>query len=652
MCGLQKGPQGGDGNPSGLLFGRHRARVRRLNPAAVNLADPSSEAESARTEGLLGQWEAQFRSLKNLKSVLGIIWHDDPPFALAALVLRVTASLLPLGMLAVSRVIIDGVTRVSQGNTLPAGFWNWIALEVGLAAAGAILGRTNWYFDTVLGERLSHSLSIRVMEHAATLDLFAYEDPAFYDKLEHARLQAVDRAPLVAVIGLAIQQIVTALSLCAGIVVFSPWLLLAMSLSLLPAIVGESHFAYKGYAIAKRLTPVRREIDYLRYLGASKESAKEMKLFSLAGFLTSRFTDLSETVFHENRRFWRRRLAMGAILSLFAIGGYYSGYVYAVWRAVHREISVGTLTFLIGAIAGATSSLQALFSAFTNIADQSLFLTALTDFFQMRPQLRISPNARPVPCPIRQGFVFENVCFHYPGSERPVLDHFNFVLRPGERIALVGENGQGKTTIIKLLTRLYDPTEGRILLDGVDLREYDPKSLFNEFSVLFQDFMQYDMSAKDNIGVGRVDITGPDREIIVALASERSGAREVIDRLPSKLDQMLGRRFKGGVELSGGEWQKIALARAYFREAQIYVLDEPTAALDAKSEMEVFERFADLTRDKMALLISHRFSTVKMADRIVVLKDGRIEEEGSHEQLMARGELYASLFELQASSYR
>jgi len=550
------------------------------------------------------------------------------------------------------KIIIDSVTALAAHKQLNPHFWQWIAIEVGLAALSAVLGCANWYVDTVLAERFTHKLSMRIMEHAARLDLSQHEDSVVADKLERARLQSTDRASLIALLGLAVQQTVTAASLLIGILWFSPWLVLLLTVCLMPAVIGESHFAFLGYSLALSQTPGRRRLDYLRFLGASKESAKELKLFSLDGFFASEFRQLSECLFHRNRALWMRRLAAGAGLSLISTAGYYSTYVYAVWSAVQGHIGVGTLTFLTGSIAGATSSLQGIFFTFSNIADQTLFLSDLADFFEMRPALPVSRNPARVPNPIREGFRFEDVTFSYPGSSRPVLENFNLHIAPGDRVALVGENGQGKTTIVKLLTRLYDPTSGQILLDGVDLREYDPQGLFGEFSVLFQDFMQYDMQAMSNIAVGRIDLRGPERDALIAAAAERSGAHEVIERLPEKMNQMLGRRFEGGVDLSGGEWQKIALARAYLREAQIYVLDEPTAALDARSELEVFERFADLTKGKMAVLISHRFSTVKMADGIVVLKDGRICEQGSHDELMSLNGLYASLFELQAASYR
>jgi ATP-binding cassette subfamily B protein len=320
-----------------------------------------------------------------------------------------------------------------------------------------------------------------------------------------------------------------------------------------------------------------------------------------------------------------------------------------VYRTVQGELSLGTLFFLTGAISGSSSNIQSIFATFSSIADQSLFLTDLVEFFKVQPQVRSKPDAIPAPRPIRDGFSFEGVSFAYPGSPRLILDKLDLRIEPGERIALIGENGQGKTTIVKLITRLYDPSAGRILLDGVDLRDYNIEDLNREIGVIFQDFMRYEMSVRRNIAVGRID---DESDEDVRLAARKSLADAVVRRLPKGYDQLLGRRFEGGLDLSGGEWQKVALARAYLRDAQLLVLDEPTAALDARSEFEVFERFADLTEGKMALLISHRFSTVRMADRIVLLEDGQIAEQGNHKQLMALGARYAEMFDLQAASYR
>jgi ATP-binding cassette, subfamily B, bacterial len=420
--------------------------------------------------------------------------------------------------------------------------------------------------------------------------------------------------------------------------------------AVLPAFIGETHFAFLRYAKNFRQTPIKRQLDYLRQAGATKEAAKELKLFNLSRFFTDRFAKLSEIVYQQDVDLARKRLGIGSVLSIISTGGYYGAYAYVIWRTLLGKWGIGTFYFLTAAILNASSNIQQVLSTLSGIADQALFLTDLLAFFEMKPSIQSKPNAIAAPRPIRQGFEFRNVSFVYPGTKRLVLDHLNFRLSPGERVALIGENGQGKTTIVKLITRLYDPTEGEILLDGVDLREYDLEDLYREIGVIFQDFMRYEMTARENIAVGKIE----ELEDLRALeaAANKSLANEVIAKLSGHYDQMLGRRFEGGVDLSGGEWQKIALARAYLRNAQLLILDEPTAALDARSEYEVFQRFAELTTGKMALFISHRFSTVRMADRIVVLETGRIAEEGTHELLTRMGGRYAEMFELQAASYR
>jgi ATP-binding cassette subfamily B protein len=569
----------------------------------------------------------------------------------AGLLLRLVAALIPFAMLSVSKLIIDTVVATTKGGSpLPSTFWWLVLLEFGLAAAGAVLGRSVWFCDSLFADRFARYVSVRVMEHASTLDLAAYEDPSFYDRLERARAQATDRIAMIQATGNMIQQAVIAATLSASILVFSPLLLLVMIVCLVPAFLGESHFAFLGYSLNSRQTPMRRQLDYLRVLGASRESAKELKLFALNSFLVQRYSDLSDQICRQNVTLARRRLAVGTLLSLLSATGYYLAYAYVIYRTITGSITVGTLTFLTGSIAGASANIQSIFASFSSIADQSLFLTDLLEFFAFKPKVHNVAHSLPAPRPICRGFEFCDVCFSYPGASRAVLDHLDFRLEPGERVALIGENGQGKTTFVKLLTRLYDPTSGRILLDGVDLREYSVEDLQREIGVIFQDYMRYEMSAMDNIGVGRLEA----RHDLDKLrhAACRSLADAVIGRLPEGYRQMLGRRFDGGVDLSGGEWQKIALARAYLRDAQLLILDEPTASLDARSEHDVFQRFVDLTAGKMALLISHRFSTVRMADRIVVLESGRIAEEGSHSQLVSRGGVYREMFELQAASYR
>jgi ATP-binding cassette subfamily B protein len=596
-----------------------------------------------------GGWRERIRALRNVPALLRIVWESGSAVVTGGFVCRIFGAFVPFLMLWISKQILDSVQARFEGRPLPENFWWFVAAEAGLAAIGAILGRAAGFFDALLADRFTRHVSVRVMGHASQLDLASYEDPVFYDKLERARVQATDRIAMIQAIGTLAQQFVTAVTLSASIFWFSPWLLLLLVVAVVPAFLGESHFAFLGYSLNIRQTPTRRQLDYLRILGASKESAKELKLFGLSGFITAEYAKLSDDLYTQNVALARRRFGAGTLLSLVSTAGYYAAYVWVVYRTVQGELSIGTLYFLAGAISGASSNIQSIFSTFSSIADQSLFLTDLVEFFKVQPKVRSKPDAIPAPRAIRDGFAFEGVSFAYPGSPRLVLDSLDLRIEPGERIALIGENGEGKTTIVKLITRLYDPTAGRILLDGVDLRDYDIESLNREIGVIFQDFMRYEMSARRNISVGRIDV---DSDEDVRLAAVKSLADSVVRRLPNGYDQLLGRRFEGGLDLSGGEWQKVALARAYLRDAQLLILDEPTAALDARSEYEVFERFADLTEGKMALLISHRFSTVRMADRIVVLEKGRIVEQGNHKELIALGARYAEMFELQAASYR
>jgi ATP-binding cassette subfamily B protein len=596
-------------------------------------------------------WRERISALRNVPAVLRIVWQAGRTVVVLGVVFRLIASLLPLGLLWITKLIIDILVR-SRTTHQAIGTWLWwlVAAEFVLAVFGSVLSRGVDFLDTLLADKYTRHVSVLVMKHAAQLDLAAYEDPVFYDRLERARVQATDRLGMIQSIGRLVQQVITTVSLSIAIMLFSPWLLLMLVACVVPAFLGESHFAFLGYAKNFRQTPTRRQLDYLRVLGGSKEAAKELKLFGLAPFLTERFSRLSNQIYHEDVALARSRLTAGSFLSMISTAGYYLAYVFVIWRTVAGVLSIGAFTFLAGAIQQASSNIQQIFSTVSSIADQALFLTDLIAFFEMRPAIASKPNALPAPRPITRGFEFRNVVFRYPGSSRLVLDGLNFQFRSGERVALIGENGEGKTTIVKLLTRLYDPLEGQVLLDGIDLREYDLEDLYREIGVIFQDFMRYEMTARENIAVGRIEQI--DDVPHIHQSAQKSMADEVVGRLPHGYEQMLGRRFDGGVDLSGGEWQKVALARAYLRDAQILILDEPTAALDARSEYEVFQRFAELTAGKMALFISHRFSTVRMADRIVVLENGRIAEDGDHEQLTHLGGRYAEMFELQAASYR
>jgi ATP-binding cassette subfamily B protein len=596
-------------------------------------------------------WRERISALRNVPAVLRIVWDSGRTVVVLGVFFRLLASVLPLGLLWMTKLIIDLLVRAHTGHqAVGTRLWWLVAAEFSLAVFGGVLSRGVDFLDALLADKYTRHVSVLVMKHAAQLDLTAYEDPVFYDRLERARVQATDRLGMIQSIGRLVQQVITTISLSVAIMLFSPWLLLMLVACVVPAFLGESHFAFLGYAKNFRQTPIRRQLDYLRVLGGSKEAAKELKLFGLAPFLTERFSRLSDQIYQEDVALARNRLTAGSFLSMISTAGYYLAYVFVIWRTVAGVLSIGAFTFLAGAIQQASSNIQQIFSTVSSIADQALFLTDLIAFFEMRPAIASKPNALPAPRPIRRGFEFRNVVFRYPGSSRLVLDGLNFHFHPGERVALIGENGEGKTTIVKLLTRLYDPIEGQVLLDGVDLREYNLEDLYKEIGVIFQDFMRYEMTARENIAVGRIeqldDLPRLDQ------SARKSMADEVVGRLPQGYEQMLGRRFEGGVDLSGGEWQKVALARAYLRDAQLLILDEPTAALDARSEYEVFQRFAELTAGKMALFISHRFSTVRMADRIVVLENGRVAEDGDHEQLTRLGGRYAEMFEMQAASYR
>ncbi|HSY12523.1 MAG TPA: ABC transporter ATP-binding protein [Verrucomicrobiae bacterium] len=600
--------------------------------------------------GTHNAWGERIRALRNVPPVLHILWESGPSVVTWGLTLRVIVASMPWAIGWVAHLIINGVDAALHHQALQANFWWVVAAEVGLALLFAIFSRAIDYTDSLLADRYTHHVSIEVMRQAARLDLTTYEDPEFYDRLERARVQATDRLAMIQQMGRLFLQVLTTLIWSAQLVYYSPWLMLLLVVGVLPSFFGETHFAFLGYAKNFRQTPVKRVMDYLRMVGGSKDSAKELKLFNLSAYLTNRFAALSEQIYNENVDLSKRKLLWGGLLSLIGTCGYYGAYVFAIWEGLHGRYNVGVFYLITAAIQQASGNLQQAFSTASGIADQALFLTDLIGFFELKPVVESKPNALPAPRPIRKGFEFRNVSFAYPGTDRTVLKNFNFSIEPGERIALIGENGQGKTTVVKLITRLYDPTEGAILLDGIDLREYALDDLHREMGVIFQDFMRYEMTVRENISIGHVEVPHTNAEI--ETAAHKSLAAEVVKKLAGGYDQMLGRRFVSGVDLSGGEWQRIALARAYLRDAQLLVLDEPTAALDAKSELEVFERFAELTTGKMALLISHRFSTVRMADRIVVLAGGRLVEEGTHQQLMALGARYAEMFEMQAASYR
>jgi ATP-binding cassette subfamily B protein len=604
----------------------------------------------------------RFSALRNLPPFMRDLWQTSPPLLVADLSLRVLRALLPVITLFVGKLIIDevvvlvraGAMTDSLHDALVGGRYDRLGLlllaEFALAVLSDLFGRVVSLLDALLSEKYTNATSIRLMRHAATLDLEDFEDSEMQDRLERARRQAVGRSSLMGQLFGQAQDLVTVLAFAAGLIVYAPWLIALLAIALVPAFLGEAHFNAQSYSLNFAWTAERRVLDYLRQTGASVETAKEVKIFGLNAFLIDRYHSLAEGFYAANRALAKRRALWGSAFAALGTIGYYAAYALIAWRTVRGEFSIGDLTFLSGSFRRLRNLLENLLIGFSQLAGQALYLDDLYSFFEVQPEIVSPPQPRAFPTPIRSGFTFENVGFRYPGAERWAVRELSFTLQAGEVLALVGENGAGKTTLVKLLARLYDPDEGRILLDGHDLREYDLTELRAHVGVIFQDFVRYAFTAAENIAVGRIEARD-DRDRIVH-AAEQSLADPVIRRLPHGYDQTMGKRFRDGVDLSGGEWQKIAIARAYMRDADVLILDEPTAALDARSEFQVFERFKELSAGKTAVLISHRFSTVRMADRILVLEGGRIEEIGTHEALLAAGARYAELFELQAAGYR
>jgi ATP-binding cassette subfamily B protein len=626
------------------------------------MARPDAPAGAERPGTQAQGWIERLRTLRHLGRLFAQIWQTSRTLTLLSLVLRLIRALQPVAMLYVGKLIIDEVVRQTGIAPPGPGIADWLdsgrltplvwllGIEFALVFAGDVIGRATSLVDSVLAELHSNRISTELMEHAARLDLRHFESADYQDRLERARRQAAGRSNLLSQIFGQAQDLITIVTLAIGLFVYAPWLILLLTLSLVPAVIGEARFNRQGYAISRGRTPERRQLEYLRHVGAHVDTAKEIKLFDLGGFLVGRFRTLAAQIFLENRDFQTRRAIWGALLAAIATITYYGAYAYIVWRTVSGEFSIGDLTFLSGSFLNLNRLLQGLLIGLTQIAGQTLYLDDLFSFFEIEPTILDPVEPKPFPVPIRQGVRFENVGFRYPETDRWAVRNLSFEIRAGETLALVGENGAGKTTIVKLLTRLYDPDEGRITIDGIDLREIGLSDLRAHMGVIFQDFIRYSLTAAENIGIGRAEAMD-DRARIEA-AAQRSLAGEVIDKLPNGYEQMLGRMFSRGRDLSGGEWQKIAIARAYMRDAQLMVLDEPTAALDALSEAAVFSRFRGLAEGRTAMLISHRFSTVRMADRILVLTHGEIVEQGSHEELMAKGGLYREMFEIQAAGYR
>jgi len=584
------------------------------------------------------------RFFKEIKGVNPFLFYIN-------LLCRVISAVLPVVILWIGKMIIDEVVLQMAADIKEMDrLWLLVGAEFGVAIISDLLSRAISLTDSLLGDQYSIDTSVRIIKKTAELDLDQLEDSEFYDKLERARQQTTGRVGLMSNILTQGQDVIVVLSLLAGVVVFEPWLIILLVVSIIPTILHEIKFSGTSYSLARSWTQERRELDYLRYAGASDVTAKEVKLFGLSNYIAERFKVLSDKYYLLSKKLAKQRAGWGSFFNVIGTGAYYGAYVLIVFRTVAGIFTLGDLTFLSGSFNRLRSKLQGFFTRFTAITESALYLQDYFEFLDLKYEENPSEGKLPPPEKITKGFEFKNVGFKYPKSERWVVRNINFELKAGEKLAFVGENGAGKTTLIKLLLRFYEPTEGEILLDGIPVKQYNKTKYQRYFGVIFQDFVKFELTLRENIAMGEIGEIGNQSRI--ANAAEKSLADQVVSELPKGYDQQLGKRFKQGKDLSGGQWQKIAIARAYMKDAEVLILDEPTSSLDARAETEAFKRFIKLTEGKTAVIISHRFSTVRIADRIMVLKDGAVLEIGTHQELMQNNKLYAELFNLQAAGYQ
>ena len=593
-----------------------------------------------------------FIALKYLPRFFRSVYKSSPKMFSLNVILRLIKSIFPVVLLWVGKEIIDEVIAiVNTGESQELNkLYLLITIEFGIAIFSDVFNRLIGATDTLMGSLYSNDSSVELIQKTARVDLQYLEDSEFYDKLERARRQTVGRVNLMSNSLAQAQDFITIVSLISALIYFYPILVILLVISIIPTLLNELKFSSSNYKLTSRMAPERRQLDYMRVIGASDVTAKEVKLFGLADFISRTFSTTANKYYQSIKKLTIKRSVWGAIFNIIGVIAYYGAFVFIVLKAVVSLVTIGELTFLAGSFNKLRNQLQVMFTRFSNITESALYLHDYFEFIDMEFNDQSDFLQLPVPAEIVTGIKFQNVTFSYPNGHIPVFNGLSFDLRKGEKLALVGENGSGKTTLIKLLLRLYEPTSGCILLDGVDIRHYEKEEYQKLFGAIFQDFVKYYLTTRINIAVGNIENVGNDKKI--EEAAELSLANEVVKDLLNGYDQELGKRFKKGAELSGGQWQKIALARAYMSEAPIIILDEPTSALDARAEYEVFQRFIGLTKGRTSIIISHRFSTVRMADRILVLNNGEVLELGTHEELMENGNLYSELFELQAEGYQ
>lgn len=595
--------------------------------------------------------KSDFASLKFVPRFLSKVYQTHPLLFIANVILRLLKSLIPIALLWVGKEIIDEVIfQIDLDNKDLTRLYWLIGTELLLAIISDVFNRLIGLTDGLLGDLYSNSSSIELIQKTAKVELASLEDSEFYDKLERARQQTTSRVSLMSNVLAQVQDIITIVSLVSGLIYFYPILIVLLVISIIPSFINELKYSQSSYSLQKSWTPERRELDYMRMIGASDITAKEIKLFGLADFISNTFKRISDKYYKANKKLSIKKSLWGGAFHILGDLAYYGAYVFIVLKAVSGFVSIGDLTFLAGSFSQLRNQLQTVFSRFSSITQSAMYLQDYFEFVDMDFSMDNSERYKDGPKEFKQKIRFENVSFRYPQSAKNVLNSISFDLIKGEKLALVGENGAGKTTLIKLLLRLYEPSSGQILMDGVPIQHYRKEDYQKMLGAIFQDFVKYYLTAKINIAVGNIEEEHNTEKI--KNAAVQSLANDVIESLPEGYEQGLGRRFKKGAELSGGQWQKIALARAYMSDAPIIILDEPTSALDARAESEVFQRFIALTEDRTSIIISHRFSTVRMADRILVLQNGEVLELGTHEELLAHPQLYAELYELQAEGYR
>lgn len=591
-----------------------------------------------------------FKALKTIPRFFREIFSSSPKFFLLNTLSRLLNAFTPVVILWVGKMIIDEIIlQVSLEDKDFTQLWNYVLIEFSLAILSELLGRLINLTDGLLGDLYSNDSSEKIIRKTAELTIAQLEDPEFYDKLERARTQTNSRVGLMSNVMGQAESLISIVTLIAGLVVFEPILILILILSIIPSFINEAKFSSTRYSLARSWTAERRELDYLRFIGANNQTAKEVKLFGLTDFIAERFKILSDDYYKINKKLSIKQSLYGSLFNLLGVLSYYGAYVYIILRVLTGVITIGELTFLSGSFNRLRNNLQGFFSRFTRISESALYLQDYFDFLDLKIE-QTSEAKTPIPKKIVDGFQVNNLHFAYPGSKTEVLKGITFKMNAGEKMAFVGQNGAGKTTLIKLFLRFYEPSQGEILLDGININKFDVDEYRKRFGVIFQDFFKYEFTLRENIAVG--NISEIDNDETIGYAASKSLAEQVVSEMEDGLEQRLGRRFYQGQELSGGQWQKVALARAYMKDADVMVLDEPTSALDAQAEYDVFERFIALTKGKTSIIISHRFSTVRMADRILVLQNGQVLELGTHEELMAHPKLYSELFKLQAAGYQ